>query len=554
MTPQKQSRGTLAVVAVAVAAAATSLVNQFTLDDAGLIVGTDRLHGLVHWREILASPYWPPPYAQDLYRPLTSLLLALQYQLGAGSPLVFRLVSLALIILASVAVLRLGWRLCPPAVALGIALLFAAHPVHVEAVVLAVAQGEILVGLLGTSMVVVYLDGRRGKGLGRGDWLLLGAMYVAAGLTKEQGMVLPALLIAAELLLVRVPPWGARVRDLWQGYAALALLAGLVLLLRGIVLHGTPLLAAPAPALMGLSLAGRTLTMLQVVPEWLRLLAWPWHLRADYSPAEFVASREFGISEALGLAILIAAVAIFWLARRRAPVVAFGLAWCAIMLLPVSNLFVPTGILLAERTLFSPSIGFLIAAGGAAAWFAERSWFEAASRRRLLAAACVGLVLAGIVRSGVREREYRDAVALTFASARDAPRSARVQQSLGETLFDQGRTAEAVAAFRRAIAFSPEPWALRIALARRLRVVGDDEGALEELRLSLAQRPTQAAMAELAAALLAVGKYAQAARIAEGIIASGDAPPIMLWLKRVADSAQAVGAPPGSVRVGILRN
>ena len=92
---------------------------------------------------------------------------------------------------------------------------------------------------------------------------------------------------------------------------------------------------------------------------------------------------------------------------------------------------------------------------------------------------------------------------------------------------------------------------LRIALARRYRMAGDEEAALEELRESLAERPTRDALAELAAAFLAVGMYREAGKIADGIIASDNAPPVMVWIKHLADSAIAVNAPPGSIKIGI---
>ncbi|HJR36266.1 MAG TPA: tetratricopeptide repeat protein [Gemmatimonadales bacterium] len=543
----------LAVMAVAVAASVLCLANQFTLDDAGLILGTERLHGLARWKEILTSPYWPPPYAQDLYRPLTSLLLALQYQLGGGNPALFRVVSVLLYAGASLAVLHLAWRLLPPAVALATALLFAAHPVHVEATVLAVAQGELVIALLGAVMVARYLDRRRSAAgaLSPGDWMFLGGLYLIACLTKEQGLLLPALLLAAELCLVAAPSWSERLRRTGPGYAGLAVLGGLVLFIRGRILSGNPFLAAPAEALVGVPIEGRALTMLQVVPEWFRLLVWPAHLRSDYSPAEFLASTGWGPAEIAGLLLLLGAVAIAWLARRRAPVVTFGLLCCAITLFPVSNLIVPTGILLAERTLFSPSIGFLIAAGGAFHWLLARERPEPRLLRPALVLATLVLVALGTVRSASRQKVFRNQATLNVASARDAPKSARVQQALGETLFDQGNRAEAVAAYRRAIAYGREPWTLRIALARRYRMVGDEEAALEELRQSLAERPTRDALAELAAAFLAVGMYREAGKIADGIIASDNAPPVMVWIKHLADSAIAVNAPPGSIKVGI---
>src|SRR5262249_12606593 len=101
-------------------------------------------------------------------------------------------------------------------------------------------------------------------------------------------------------------------------------------------------------------------------PMWLRLLAWPAHLQIDYSPNEIVASTGLGPRELLGIAMIVAAIAVVYVARRRAPVVSFGLFWCGAALFPVSNI-VPTSIVLGERTLFLPSVGFLIAVCCAAA-------------------------------------------------------------------------------------------------------------------------------------------------------------------------------------------
>lgn len=177
--------------------------------------------------------------------------------------------------------------------------------------------------------------------------------------------------------------------------------------------------------------------------------------------------------------------------------------------------YIPTGILVAERTLFSPSLGFLLALGGVAAHLSER-W---RGHHRVVVAACGLLVLAATVRSALRHRIYRDASTLTSASLADSPRSWRVRHSYAEGRFDLGRTEEARRAYQEAIRLSPEPRYLRTSLAVRLR--------------------------------LAVGKYEEAPRIADGIIASAGAPPIMVWLRRLADSAIAVGAPPGSIRIGI---
>src|SRR5207253_1123821 len=109
----------------------------FTQDDISIIETSTRLHGLGAWKEILTLPYWPPPAEPDLYRPLASVFLAMQYVIGAGDVLVFRVVSCALYAAASVGVLAMCSRIVSRRAALVAALLFASHPVHVEVVTLA---------------------------------------------------------------------------------------------------------------------------------------------------------------------------------------------------------------------------------------------------------------------------------------------------------------------------------------------------------------------------------------------------------------------------------
>lgn len=543
----------LAVVGVALAASIAGIANNFAQDDLPLIMGNVRVHELFNLRALLGSPFWPSPYSPDLYRPLTSLLLAVEYAIGAGAPVVYRVVSYLLLAAVSVQVLALGTRLMPRSFALAVALLFAAHPVHVEAVALGVGQSELIVGLLALLMTVRYLDKRRGNALTRRDWAVLGAMYVTASLVKEQGFVLPGLLVFVELVFIQ-GAIGARARQLAGGYAFLAVLLGLVLALRSLVLGGEIAGSFTAEALVGLSMSGRALTMLRVVPHWVRLLGWPAHLQSDYSPQELVASSGFGPLEAFGLLLLVAALAAAWFSRRRAPVVSFGLAWCAVTLLPVSNVLVPSGIVLAERTLFLPSIGFVIAVGGLAAAL----WPGLAGMRpamaRILAGACAALVVLGIVRSAERQRVWRNEPYFAVRSVQDAPRSFRTQRAYGDLLFAIEKPGLAVEAYRRAIDLSPPAlaWRVRNNLARWFRTTGERQREVVELQASLAAEPGQGDVrGYLVAALLATGEYAGAAREADSALARGGSSAVFTRLRFLADSAASVGAPPGSIRIGL---
>jgi protein O-mannosyl-transferase len=548
-------RGSVAVVcAVAIVASIAGILNAFTQDDLSILVGSARLHGFGALRDVLTLPYWPPPAAPDLYRPVASILLAAQYALGGGVPFVFRITSYALYALASVGVYRLALRFMPASIALLVAALFAAHPVHVEAVALAVTQNELIVATVAGFMTVLYIDRRRSESgaLSPRDWAMLAAGYAIAGFSKENGLLIPAFLILAEIFLTPSRAPAERVRQLWRGFAVLIAIAAVMIAVRTLVLSGVVGPTMIAEALRGQTMGGRLLTMLQIVPQWTRLLVWPVHLRAEYSPREFVASTSFGGEEATGLAIVILVLISIWLARKRAPGLSFGLAWCCIALFPVSNVVIPTGILLAERTLFLPSVGFVLALGGGMAFVASQRPAVTRQARTLIALAASVLVVAALGRSAQRQRVWQDPVTLTVASVQDAPRSWRVQQVYGDMLFSQGRAAEAIAAFRRAIDLAPESWRPRNYLAERLRMIGDDSDAVMLLRASLAEDPRQiTTIAALAPALLGAGRYAEAKHLADSIVVAENAPPIMVQMSRLADSAMKVNAPPGSIRIGI---
>ena len=95
-----------------------------------------------------------------------------------------------------------------------------------------------------------------------------------------------------------------------------------------------------AEASQELTAGQRALTMLRVVPEWVRLLAWPAHLQADYSPQEITGAPGWSLRRPSVLFIAAFAVAAL-AARRTTPVVTFGLIWVAIAIFPVSNVLVP---------------------------------------------------------------------------------------------------------------------------------------------------------------------------------------------------------------------
>ena len=488
----------LILVLLAFAVSAPGLGNRFTQDDLPLILRNETIHSLTPPQKFLTTPYWQPPFPPALYRPVATATLAVQWKAGNGNPAIYRWVSSALLALAALAVFELGLLVLPFAAALGAALLFVVHPVHVEATALGVNQGEILVALLLSVGVLWYLRGRGKGAIGpRAGAGILG-LYAVAALTKENGLMLPGLLLAAELLLVRDPrPARERVQSLRPFYLGLVLVASVIVAVRAVVLDGNVIGTFTADALAGGGL-DRARTMLGVVGDWARLLVWPRHLQADYGLNEILPATSFGAAQWIGVFILISAILVVALARRRMPVLAFGLCWVAVALVPVSNVLVPTGVVLAERTLFLATIGVALAAGAllARAWPASGT---APAARWPAFAAMLLLVTLGLLRSRARHGDWRDQETLLRRTVVDAPKSFSAHLAMTRFLEDSGSATLATASYRNALAIRPELFGLDRARAdqyrqegfcrpasrlyrRLLGVVPDDSGLRASLR------------------------------------------------------------------------
>jgi hypothetical protein len=84
------------VTAVALAASISGIANGFVMDDLQIILTNPRVHDFPDLGAIFSEPYWPEPFSPDMYRPLTTASFALQWIMGGGSPVVFRIFSYAM--------------------------------------------------------------------------------------------------------------------------------------------------------------------------------------------------------------------------------------------------------------------------------------------------------------------------------------------------------------------------------------------------------------------------------------------------------------------------
>ena len=508
----------LGLVLLALAATGVSLINGFAYDDIPLILENARVQAGSPLWTYLGQDYWPAR-SDLLYRPITVWLFGVQWAIGGGSPWVFHAVSVTIYAGTVVGVFFLGRRLLPLWAAWLAAAIFAVHPVHVEAVGNMVGQSELHVGLATVMAMLVYLTARTRGRMSARTRLGIAGLALWAALAKEHGLLVPLSLVLAEATIV--PPetkLRERLRRLIPLWILLAAVLVLVLSLRWAVLgqlHG----GTPAIVLQGSTVGERVLTMLAVVPEWARLLVWPRHLVADYSPPALARATSFGASQLLGLVLMVGLAVVVWKSWTRRPVMAFGLCFMALWLLPVTNVVAPTGIVLAERTLYLPSLGFALAIGSAAVLLRH-------VRRPVQVAAvvgAVGLLTAGTWWSARRQAVWHDSDRLFRQTILDAPDNYRAYWLWARHLQAMGRIDQAVDALHLAADLYVLDPVVFEDLGQLQRVRGRCDWAIEPLNQALALDSTRVvARARLVECLMQIGELAAAREVAATGVALGD--------------------------------
>jgi hypothetical protein len=280
--------------------------------------------------------------------------------------------------------------------------------------------------------------------------------------------------------------------------------------------------AGPAVAIRDLPAADRIVGMLAVVPEWARLLFWPFQLQAEYGPPAIPVTGPFGLAHVLGLTLLAGAGLLLVRAWRRQPVLGLGLVWTGIALFPVSNLLAPTGVILAERTLFLPSAGAMLALGGAIAWALPGVMRRPRLVRTAWAAGLAMLVFAWTVRSVERQTVWREQAGFMRQLERDAPTTYRAQLIASSHYAETNRLTESERTGARAYAlFKGDPQVFE-QYGQVLRRQGRCGEALPVLADGVQRFPDRTvARSRLIECALAIGDTALARQTAEAAVQLG---------------------------------
>ena len=281
-----------------------AIPNGFVLDDE-LIEKDPRIHALSVGR-IFSTGYWDTVNRDprgDVYRPLAVLSYAINYRLSGQWPAAFHAVNIVLHAVTSVLVLAFVHALLGDRwIAFAAALLFAAHPVHTEAVTSVVGRAEIQSALFLLIALILHVRHYALPGLRPGVWLAVAVVsFALALLSKETAVAGPALVVLVGL----VDPTAGRSRGLQRAFrvAVLYLLVVGGYLAARIAVLGTATVGSNGqPGLLyGEPLLVRALTGLHLLLLYGKLLVWPVVLSADYSFRQIEIDRTAGVMQLGGL-------------------------------------------------------------------------------------------------------------------------------------------------------------------------------------------------------------------------------------------------------------
>ncbi|MGE5177456.1 MAG: tetratricopeptide repeat protein [Bacteroidota bacterium] len=412
------------------------------------------------------------------YHPAVAALYRMEWVAGIGNPAFYHFTSLVLHVLATWLVFLLIRGVCGGAwLAFGAALLFAAHPIHTEAVAYVSGRPDLLATVCALGALVLARGGSLREG-GWRSWRLAPALVLLGigVLADEVALTTPFLLVGLDRWSrPRVPP-----RDRGPLYAAFfgVATAGLIgrALAHQIRLHEAHELLSPGAGVWGSVIAAYEFLRAMVVPVSLNAMR-------SLTPPE-AASGSLRLAAIASLL----ALALFVVLRRRNPLARTGALLLALPLLPALPIGPFQGAYVEERAAYFATVGFCALAASLYAWIAGRGTIA----RGIAAGLALLVAVAAGYATEVRLPVWRSNTALLADAVRHDPRDPAPQLALADQFIADGNVGAALAAVDRAITLDStqvEPYHKRTLL---LSAMGNLPGAEAAARKAVAIQPNEA--------------------------------------------------------------
>ncbi len=444
----------------------------------------------------------------ELYRPLTLIMFAIEWELFPDSPPVGHIISILLYAFTAILLFKLLSRLFKENLAVSFiaTLLFMAHPAHTEVVANIKSRDEILSFLLSIVSIGWLLDYLETKKTSK--IILSAVLFFLALMAKESALTLLAVIPILLYVFKDIP-----IRKGLASVTPLAIATFLYMIIRASVLHG--IINTKKVALLDNILASapdfltRIVTAIYVLGRYLLLLIFPDHFSMDYSYSEItllkITDYRFILSLAIYLGITVYAI---YRIRKKDPV-AFSILYYLISISIVSNIFVVIGTVMADRLLYAPSLAICIVIA-----VLLTKIFKTGDDGRKVSTVSAFLkqhskpfMFAGIIlvlysfKTITREKVWENDMELYKSGVQDSPNSSRCQYLLGIEIRNKTLKAEKDSAkreilrvqiadqFRKAVELCPYNFDAYRDLGRTYDEKGDTLHAIENYDMALKYNP-----------------------------------------------------------------
>ncbi|XP_025602566.1 protein O-mannosyl-transferase TMTC1-like isoform X2 [Athalia rosae] len=450
-----------AVALVAIGCYLNALGGDFVHDDIPAIVRNKDVLASSSVINILRDDFWGTPMqdpnSHKSYRPLTTLTFRLNYLTSGLTPIWFHVTNVALHAAACVLVTKVSLAVASlrPGFAALTGLLFAAHPIHTEAVTGIVGRADVLACIFFLLSFLAY-HGQQTAHV----WSSVG-LGALSMLAKETGVTVLFLnllydlcrswhSIKRSLLEAR---WNDESRNFSRRAATLLVSFGVLLVVRLALLHGSLPKFSPAdnPAAFHPYLHVRLLTFcyLAALNCWLLVcpatLSHDWQMGSVPLVASVADARNLATCIFFGGCVVLTYKA-FTDFERHPPLI---LGWMFLVLpfLPASNFFVTVGFVVAERVLYIPSVGSILLT----VYGAQVTWTAVPRRRSLITAGVVLLLAAGCCRTVLRNRDWTSRETLLRSGLRTLPHNAKMHYNFANFLRDTSQPERAILHYQLAL-------------------------------------------------------------------------------------------------------
>ncbi len=416
------------LVLVAIATFLPTLSFGFTYDDFYQILYNTVVANPQRTAQSVAAPWLEPTFPGDLYRPLTVFTYRIGYLLHGSKPFWEHLLNVLLHGICTLLTLKLFLRSLPRGVSFAAALLFAVHPLHVEAVANVSGRAELLACAFALSALLI-VSSRSREGSGYWKPVLVGMLAFLAYCSKESALTVALfapLFIAGESTSKRL-----------IATSPLIVSACVYLALRSTVLGGLFAVSSPLDGFIAenplatLPLHERILPALAILGHYLHHFLLPISLSADYSGSPLLFWEGLlSLQSVIHLSTLFLFMALL-LCQRGQPSTKFG--WMALLAFALtSNLLTPIGTIMADRLAYLPSVGL-------SAYFVALGATKLSSTRHRALACGLSLACLALL-SSARTEVWRDNETLFRRTVIDNPSSPKAAFNLALEEFHRGKS------------------------------------------------------------------------------------------------------------------